>query len=39
MIASKAITSQAGGSSHADPSESPEEGTKGRAHQELPATA
>lgn len=36
MIASKAITGQASGTSHADPSQSPEEGTKGRAQQELP---
>lgn len=38
MIASKAITSEPSGTSHGDPSESPEEGTKGRAPQELPGT-
>lgn len=36
MIASRAMANQASGSSHVDPCESPEEGTKGRAPRELP---
>lgn len=38
MIPSKATMGQVSGTSHADPSRSPEERTKARAHQELLGT-